>query len=293
MQYDFAVIGGDRRQIYLANDLKNRRYRVIVYGVEDQDLDLGCRRGESLSEAVRNAECIIGPVVFSKDREFVTSDSDGAVLRVEELLEEMKKGQSLFGGCISDDIIKRCREKEVEVYDFMKMDDVAIFNAIATAEGAIVKAMELKPVNLHDSRCLVLGYGRCGRVLARKLKGLDAAVTVCARSDRARSESEAMGFSSMDFGELSRHILRFDYIFNTVPAVVLKYPELKRLSRDACIIDIASAPGGVDQEAAGKLQVQSYLCPSLPGIYAPKSSGIRLAEKVIKLKGKTEYEAGK
>ena len=34
MQYDFAVIGGDRRQIYLANDLKNRRYRVIVYGGE-------------------------------------------------------------------------------------------------------------------------------------------------------------------------------------------------------------------------------------------------------------------
>ncbi len=293
MQYDFAVIGGDRRQIYLANDLKNRRYRVIVYGVEDQDLDLGCRRGESFSEAVRNAECIIGPVVFSKDREFVTSDSDGVVLRVEELLEEMKKGQSLFGGCISEDIVKRCREKEVEVYDFMKMDDVAIFNAIATAEGAIVKAMELKPVNLHGSRCLVLGYGRCGKVLAQKLKGMDAEVSVCARSDRARSESEAMGFSSMDFGELSRHILRFDYIFNTVPAVVLKYPELKRLSRDACIIDIASAPGGVDQEAAGKLQVQSYLCPSLPGIYAPKSSGIRLAEKVIKLKGKTEYEAGK
>ena len=175
----------------------------------------------------------------------------------------------------------------------MKMDDVAIYNAIATAEGAIVKAMELKPVNLHGSRCLVLGYGRCGKVLAQKLKGMDAEVSVCARSDRARSESEAVGFSSMDFGELSRHILRFDYIFNTVPAVVLKYPELKRLSRDACIIDIASAPGGVDQEAAGKLQVQSYLCPSLPGIYAPKSSGIRLAEKVIKLKGKTEYEAGK
>lgn len=223
----------------------------------------------------------------------ITSDLENGGLWVKELMDELRPGQSLFGGCISDKIRKVCREKDVEVYDFMKMDDVAIYNAIATAEGAIVKAMELKPVNLHGSRCLVLGYGRCGKVLAQKLKGMDAEVSVCARSDRARSESEAMGFSSMDFGELSRHILRFDYIFNTVPAVVLKYPELKRLSRDACIIDIASAPGGVDQEAAGKLQVQSYLCPSLPGIYAPKSSGIRLAEKVIKLKGKTEYEAGK
>lgn len=293
MQYDFAVIGGDRRQVYLANELKNRRYRVIVYGIREKNLDPGCRRGESLQEAVSGADSIIGPVVFSKDEKKITSDLENGGLWVKELMDELRPGQSLFGGCISDKIRKVCREKGVEVYDFMKMDDVAIYNAIATAEGAIVKAMELKPVNLHGSRCLVLGYGRCGKVLAQKLKGMDAEVLVCARSDRARSESEAMGFSSMDFGELSRHILRFDYIFNTVPAVVLKYPELKRLSRDACIIDIASAPGGVDQEAAGKLQVQSYLCPSLPGIYAPKSSGIRLAEKVIKLKGKTEYEAGK
>lgn len=293
MQYDFAVIGGDRRQVYLANELKNRRYRVIVYGTEEKNLDSGCRRGESLLEAVSNADSIIGPVVFSKDGETIVSDSKTHTLKVKELMSGLVPGQSLFGGCISENIRKNCREKEVEVYDFMKMDDVAIYNAIATAEGAIIKAMELKPINLHGSRCLVLGYGRCGKVLAQKLKGMDANVFVCARRDEAKSESEAMGCSSMDFGELSRHILRFDYIFNTVPAVILKYPELRRLSRDACIIDIASAPGGVDQEAAGKLHVQSYLCPSLPGIYAPKSSGIRLAEKVIKLKGKTGYEAGK
>lgn len=67
MQYDFAVIGGDRRQVYLANELKNRRYRVIVYGIREKDLDPGCRRGESLQEAVSGADSIIGPVVFSKD----------------------------------------------------------------------------------------------------------------------------------------------------------------------------------------------------------------------------------
>ena len=75
--------------------------------------------------------------------------------------------------------------------------------------------------------------------------------------------------------------------------MVLKYPELKRMARDACIIDIASAPGGVDREAARKLGVQAYLCPSLPGIYAPKSSGIRLAQKVLELKGRDDDEVRK
>ena len=60
----------------------------------------------------------------------------------------------------------------------MKMDDVAIYNAIATAEGAIMEAIKMQPINLHKSRCLVLGYGRCAKVLAAKLKGMDAQVTV-------------------------------------------------------------------------------------------------------------------
>lgn len=285
MQYDFAVIGGDRRQVYLANYLKNRRYRVIVYGTEEKDLDRECQLAGSFFEALTEAECIIGPVLFSKDGERLVSKKKHVNLGIKELTANLRKGQSLFGGCISLDVLEKCREKKVKVYDFMKMDDVAIYNAIATAEGAIVKAMELKPVNLHGSHCLVLGYGRCGRVLASKLKGLSAHVTICARGEIARSQGEADGFECMSFTELSRHILRFDYIFNTVPAIILKNDVLKRISRDACIVDIASFPGGVDKKAAKELGICSYLCPSLPGIYAPKSSGIRLAEKVLELRG--------
>ena len=29
--YDFSIIGGDMRQMYLANYLKNQRYQVITY----------------------------------------------------------------------------------------------------------------------------------------------------------------------------------------------------------------------------------------------------------------------
>lgn len=288
MKYDFAVIGGDRRQVYLANYLRNRRYRVIVYGTEEKDLDRDCKPAGSFFEAITEAQCVIGPVLFSKDGEQIISKKKHIKLGLKELIANLQEGQSLFGGCISQEIQDQCRRKNVQVYDFMKMDDVAIYNAIATAEGAIVKAMELKPVNLHQSRCLVLGYGRCGKVLAGKLKGLDARVTICARGETARSQGEADGFDCMDFSELSRHILRFDYIFNTIPAVVLKGSVLKRLSKDACIVDIASFPGGVDQKAAKQLGIRSYLCPSLPGIYAPKSSGIRLAEKVLELKGRNE-----
>lgn len=283
--YDFAVIGGDRRQVYVANYLKNRRFRVVVYGTETKDLDRECREAASFEEAVTESGCIIGPILFSKDGETLVCRKKKEELTIEALLYHLKKDQWLFGGCISKGIEKQCEKAGIIVYDFMKMDDVAIYNAIATAEGAIVKAMELKPINLHGSRCLVLGYGRCGKVLAAKLRGLSAKVTICARSEVARSQGEAAGFEVMTFFDLPRLLLQFDYIFNTVPAIILKKDLLKRVSREAYIIDIASSPGGVDYDAACEMGIRAYLCPSLPGIYAPKSSGIRLAEKVLELKG--------
>jgi dipicolinate synthase subunit A len=286
--YDFAVVGGDRRQAYLANYLKNRRYRVIVYGIEEEHLDRECKAAKSFSEAVTQAECIIGPVLFSKDGKTLVAGKKKVKMELKELAEYLKEGQKVFGGCISESVEAKLREKKITVYDFMKMDDVAIYNAIATAEGAIVKAMELKPVNLHESACLVLGYGRCAKILASKLKGLNAKVTICARSKADRSLAEAFGLKTMDFWHLSRRIARFDYIFNTVPAIVLKREELKRMLKGACIVDIASFPGGADRKTVKEMDICYYFCPSLPGIYAPKSSGIRLAEKVLELKERVE-----
>ena len=79
-------------------------------------------------------------------------------------------------------------------------------------EGAIMEAIKMQPINLHKSRCLVLGYGRCAKVLAAKLKGMDAQVTVCARNKTARSLAKSFGLEVMDFTELKRRICQYDHI---------------------------------------------------------------------------------
>ena len=179
--------------------------------------------------------------------------------------------------------------KEIKAFDFMKMDDVAIYNAIATAEGAIMEAIKMQPINLHKSRCLVLGYGRCAKVLAAKLKGMDAQVTVCARNKTARSLAKSFGLEVMDFTELKRRICQYDHIFNTVPKQILKEDILRKISKESCIIDIASYPGGTNHQMAEKLGICAKLCPSLPGIYSPKSSGIMLAKKVLEISGEIKH----
>ncbi len=68
------------------------------------------------------------------------------------------------------------------------MDDVAILNAIPSAEGAIQIAMEQLPITIHGSKSFVLGFGRLGKTLARMLAGIGAITTVAARksADLAR-----------------------------------------------------------------------------------------------------------
>ncbi len=284
--YDFAVIGGDMRQVYLANYLKNQRYQVITYATKKEGLE--CKEGKNFENVISESRSIVGPIVFSKNGE-ITSGYKNKKMSAETLLQKMTKEQILFGGCINEEIQNECEQKEIKAFDFMKMDDVAIYNAIATAEGAIMEAIKMQPINLHKSRCLVLGYGRCAKVLAAKLKGMDAQVTVCARNKTARSLAKSFGLEVMDFTELKRRICQYDYIFNTVPKQILKEDILRKISKESCIIDIASYPGGTNHKTAQKLGICAKLCPSLPGIYSPKSSGIMLAKKVLEISGEIKH----
>lgn len=283
--YDFAVIGGDMRQMYLANYLKNQRYQVITYATKKEGSE--CMEGENFEEVIKGSKCIVGPVVFSNGKVIISDDTKK--MDVDTFLTMITPDQMIFGGCFRDPIIKVCESKGIKVFDFMKMDDVAIYNAIATAEGAIMEAIKMQPINLHQSRCLVLGYGRCAKILASKLKGLDANVTICARNKTQRSLANALGLDTMDFKELKRRISQYDYIFNTIPHIILKEEILRKVSKESCIIDIASIPGGMDHQMARDLGICAKLCKSLPGIYSPKSSGIMLAKKVLEVKGEMEH----
>lgn len=113
-------------------------------------------------------------------------------------------------------------------------------------------------------------------------------VTVCARRPGVRAEAEILAGEALSCETLEEKAGSFDFIFNTIPAQIIDRSLLKSLKKQVLIIDIASAPGGVDFTAARDLGISAYLCPGLPGKYAPRSSAYAIAEAVFrKLK---EYE---
>ena len=171
----------------------------------------------------------------------------------------------------------------ISYVDYMLCEELAVMNAIPTAEGAVSIALKQMPSSLHGANCLVVGYGRIGKYLSRLLAGCGASVTVSARRPGDIAWIEANGFHAVQTAEIDRHIADKVLVINTVPAPVLGKTALRHLGQNALIIDLASAPGGVDIAAAKLYDIKVIPALSLPGKVAPVTAGAAIARTVTNL----------
>ena len=194
----------------------------------------------------------------------------------------MKPSQKLVGGAVSDAVRAEVESRGLRIVDYLHRDELAVYNAVPTAEGAIQLAMEELPITLHGSRCLVTGYGRVARALARRLGALGADVTVAARRFSDIAQAESQGHTGVEIAHLD-DAGDFDVIFNTVPALIFDRDRLEGLERSTLLIDLASRPGGVDFNAAAELQIKTIWALSLPGRVAPKSAGQIIKNTILNM----------
>lgn len=278
--YDYAVIGGDMRQVYLAGELARGAGRVCCYGICADAASVFC--AGSLSEFCSLAPCLIGPIPFCKNGDVLNQSVLEQPLPIKLLLSNLKSGQSLFAGCISRDFRLAARKKGVRVFDLMENPQLSYFNTLATAEGAVCEAIGRSPMNLHQSSCAVLGYGKCGCTLSRYLKGMFCHISVVTNSEEERAQASLIADKTIALKEFGACAGEFDFVFNTIPALVVSKKLLAKMKRSVTIIDIASSPGGVDFEAAKELGISAVLCPGLPGKYAPLSSARAIKDIIEK-----------
>lgn len=156
--------------------------------------------------------------------------------------------------------------------DFLQREDFSILNAIPTVEGALQIAMEHTTRTIHGSHCCVIGHGRIGRLLAEKLAALGAEVCVCARKPEDFAWIRARGHKALHSLHLTGKLGGQDVIFNTVPHMMLPHARLAELKKSCLLVDLASAPGGIDLKAAEKLGLNARWALSLPGKAAPESA---------------------
>lgn len=272
MGTNFAIIGGDLRIIKLANMLAKDNNMIYTYGLEKAEElkeNSNIIFTEKLSKAIpENVEIVIGPIPFSSNTKTINAPFSNEEISIRELLHQLN-GKILIAGSITPDIYEMANDEYIEIIDIMKRDELAVLNTISTAEGTIEIAISNTNKIIHGSKVLILGFGRIGKVLARKMAGLSATVTCAARKDEDLAWIRAYGHRATNINNIGENLSEYDIIINTVPHLVLNQERMQYVKQDCLLIDLASNPGGIDKKVAKDRNLKLIWALALPGKVAP------------------------
>lgn len=273
-ELNFWVLGGDLRQACLARLLAEDGHRVHTYALSGsvvtptENLTLA----DSL-DGIGRADCVVLPLPVAGAEGMVNTPLTRSALPLASLLDALSPPQILCGGRVDPVSAAMADARGLILRDYFAREELAVANAVPTAEGAIQLAMEHLPITIHGARVLVVGFGRVGRLTAQRFQALGAKVSVAARRYEQLAWAQAMGLGTEHLAHLAGWLCGYDLIVNTVPAQVLGRLELEDVKEDCLILDLASKPGGVDRKAADRLGRQVIWALSLPGKVAPVTAG--------------------
>ncbi|MBR4723282.1 MAG: dipicolinate synthase subunit DpsA [Clostridia bacterium] len=279
MRKSVCVLGGDLRQVTVKKLLEEENFEVSAIGISEEETPL---------DEMKKAEILILPIPVSADGITINAPFAKHKIMLSDVIERVDKTCLVLGGKMPKDAENALKSSGIAYIDYFEREELIIQNAVPTAEGVIEIALSEMPITLFESRVLVVGYGRVGKVIADKFKALGSKVCVSARKCADFAWIREKGLDAVHTGNLEGEVSKFDLVINTVPAEVLGEAVLKNIRSDALILDVASKPGGVDFEAAKRLGKNVIWALSLPGKTAPITSGKIIKETIMNILSETE-----
>ncbi|MBQ3482612.1 MAG: dipicolinate synthase [Clostridia bacterium] len=282
----FTVLGGDSRQGALAARLATRARPVRVWGLPRETLPETIEHFADWREAIGGADAVILPLPALPDGSRVSASPcvSTDAPHITELLELLPDGVFLAGGKFSPAIKQLAEEHGKPLFDYFEIEELQLKNAIPTAEGAVQILMREVPRTVRDLAVAVTGYGRVARALSDLLLAMGARVTVAARKSADLAIAAAHGCQTVPLsgvGSLVQLAEGQAAIFNTVPYWLFSEEVLRRMPAQSLVIDLASAPGGVDANAAAAHGIRVIWALALPGKYAPLTAGEIIADTLL------------
>ena len=207
---------------------------------------------------------------------------NGTELPLCELWPRFRVRQRIYAGAVGRTERAAAEELGLRLTDYYQDEALTVQNAVPTAEGALAAAMERMSVTLHGAPCLVVGFGRIGRLLARDLAALGAEVSVSARRPESFAWIDALGYRGLHTERLSGRLGEFRAVFNTVPHMVLDAPLLRELRPDCVLIELASL-SGIDREAAEAMGLSYCKAGGLPGKAAPETAASAILDTLYRI----------
>ena len=284
MKRTVTILGGDERMAWLAEHLRRAGCPLRLAALAPPaPLKDRLPPTETPEAALPQSERVILSVPTATPEEQLRAPTVPERYTLAGCLLLIPVGTEVLGGTLPPDCRRIAEERRLAYTDLLALPELQELNAIATAEGAVALAMREQNTTLFGTRCLVLGYGRCGSALCRRLTALGAKVTAAARRREQQARIYADGCIPCDINRLSPALGDCEVVFNTVPAPVLPRELLQKLPPEALVVELASAPGGCIAAEAEALGLRYRAAPGLPGKAAPRTAGEYLGQVIRSL----------
>lgn len=190
---------------------------------------------------------------------------------------QFKQGSRVYTLTYNEALEAVCIEQNCHYYYLYDDFELIQNNTYLTTEALIGYMITSNDHCLYDSNILIIGYGNCGKDMAKKLKALQAKVTISNRGYSHKKNVIKNGYRYLPLEGLS--LAHYEYIINTVPFPVITKDMLQTRKETAWIYDVASSPYGIDsQERIDKYSILS----SLPSKYAYKSAAKLIYKAIMK-----------
>lgn len=282
-KYVFSILGGDRRQAVIARNLMLNGHTVRIYGVNEAYEEIvGAEIFSSAEKAVNGSHFVLLPLPVSRDNIhlYLNVTYEVCNVRLDDIIDHAVQAhcRAILGGMLPQCMLDRAKSKNISIYDYYGREGLQLKNALPSAEGALMIAMENTDKVIKNMPVVISGYGRIGKCLADLLYNVGADVTVIARRDASLCEAAMKGYRTLkiDLDNIKSTvdvIKKCDVIFNTAPSIIFTKKIVEDALKNKLYIEIASPPGGIDLAAARTVGTRVVFAPSLPGKYAPVTAG--------------------
>ena len=257
---DIAVLGGDKRQIYLSRLFEEDGHRVHRFAMGEKavlpdKVHMAVLPLPSFKDGMLNAP--LSQEKYSKDQVMAMLSGAGRV----------------FGGMVQDETMT----------DYNKCESFTIKNAYITAKCAVMMLQQILERPLSGVKILVSGYGRIGKFLTQELIKEGCAVTVTARKERDLAMAGCAGAEARLCSDMKDAVRGVDIVANTAPSLVIGQGEIDCCKKDCLFMELASAPYGIDMKYAEKTGRKVCMASGLPGKMMPMAAAEAIRDAIYYL----------
>ncbi len=248
------ILGADARMAFCAEELRKQGHSVRYTNEETFPM----------------LDAYLLPFPCSRDSEHMNTPDN---LSFADFAEKLPPCANIFVANPPEGLSSSLEKKACRIFDYGKNECFLWENAGLTAEGALSRLMQEDGESIAGRSIALVGFGRVGKSLARRLNALGATLKVYSKNNLELAEAESLGYQTQKINDDGHLTVTSSIVFYAVSTYLPC-----RFENSAIVYDLA---GFLHDADCLKTGATLHVLRAIPGKYAPKSAGVALARAIL------------